>query len=237
MQVQVQVQEREQGLTRTRTTTTTSTTTTTTTTTSTSTRTRTRRTSQRKKRKETERNGKRKLKIRVSKFFNYKCCSASIMIFYAQTWVSSWPHLLKHLSSSFSAMFSGLTATIKFRRRTMYYLFQMYIPSGCLVALSWVSFWISHEAVPARVALSITTVLTISYMRGSVNINMPRVSYLKSIDYFFLGSFVFIFMTLVEYVLVLKKSRKRTYDPDSKKTGDDIPLELIEKWVGGLLEN
>lgn len=90
----------------------------------------------------------------------------------------------------------------------MYYIFQMYIPCVCIVALSWVSFWINHEAVPARVALSITTVLTISYMRGSVNAGMPRVSYLKSIDYFLLGGFVFIFMTLLEYVLVLKQSRK-----------------------------
>ena len=90
----------------------------------------------------------------------------------------------------------------------MYYIFQMYIPCVCVVALSWVSFWINHEAVPARVALSITTVLTISYMRGSVNAGMPRVSYLKSIDYFLLGGFVFIFMTLLEYVLVLKQSRK-----------------------------
>lgn len=106
-------------------------------------------------------------------------------------------------------MFSGLTATIVFKRRASYYIFQMYIPCVCITALSWVSFWINHEAIPARVGLSITTVLTISYMRGSVNANMPRVSYLKSIDYFLLVSFVFIFLTLVEYVLVLKYSRKQ----------------------------
>lgn len=103
----------------------------------------------------------------------------------------------------------------------MYYIFQMYIPCVCIVALSWVSFWINHEAVPARVALSITTVLTISYMRGSVNAGMPRVSYLKSIDYFLLGGFVFIFMTLLEYVLVLKQSRKLKEDVEVK-TGYEL---------------
>ena len=134
----------------------------------------------------------------------------------------------------FAETFSGLTATMKFRRRSMYYIFQMYIPCVCIVALSWVSFWINHEAVPARVALSITTVLTISYMRGSVNAGMPRVSYLKSIDYFLLGGFVFIFMTLLEYVLVLKQSRKlhifheKKNDYELTENGEDqVNLSII----------
>lgn len=104
--------------------------------------------------------------------------------------------------------FSGLTTTIKFRRRTMYYIFQMYIPCICVVILSWVSFWIDETDGSDRVGLGIATVLTISFMRGSMNDNVPRVSYLKSVDYFLLGSFVFVFMTLIEYVLVLKQTRK-----------------------------
>lgn len=121
-----------------------------------------------------------------------------------------------------------------FRRRSMYYIFQMYIPCVCIVALSWVSFWINHEAVPARVALSITTVLTISYMRGSVNAGMPRVSYLKSIDYFLLGGFVFIFMTLLEYVLVLKQSRKIHIFDEAKKHDYELTEngeELVSKCI------
>ncbi|XP_068711339.1 gamma-aminobutyric acid receptor subunit beta-like [Montipora foliosa] len=110
-----------------------------------------------------------------------------------------------------SDKFSGLTVTIHFQRRTMYYIFQMYLPCVCIVALSWVSFWIDPEAIPARVGLSITTVLTICYMLGSVNSNLPRVSYVKAIDYFLLMSFGFIFLTLVEYVFVLRYSRKMKY--------------------------
>lgn len=139
----------------------------------------------------------------------------------AQFDIVSATRYLKH-AVYHSDMFSGLTATMIFRRRSMYYIFQMYIPCVCVVALSWVSFWINHEAVPARVALSITTVLTISYMRGNVNAGMPRVSYLKSIDYFLLGGFVFIFMTLLEYVLVLKQSRKIHAMNNTKK--DDCEL-------------
>ena len=127
-------------------------------------------------------------------------------------------------------MFSGLTATIKFQRRSTYYLFQIYLPCVLTVALSWVGFWIDHESVPARVSLSIITVLTISYMRGSINENMPKVSYLKAIDYFLLGSFSFIFMTLVEYVFVLKLVRKRKHGV-SKLARQMIDDDLVSSGI------
>ena len=132
----------------------------------------------------------------------------------------------------FSDSFAGLTVTIHFQRRTMYYIFQMYLPCVCIVALSWVSFWIDPDAIPARVGLSITTVLTICYMLGSVNSNLPRVSYVKAIDYFLLMSFGFIFLTLVEYVFVLRYSRRMKY-VGSFAPGDKTHPDLIEKanWV------
>lgn len=108
----------------------------------------------------------------------------------------------------------------------------MYIPCVCIVALSWVSFWIDPDAIPARVGLSITTVLTICYMLGSVNSKLPRVSYLKAIDYFLLMSFGFIFFTLVEYVFVLRYSRKMKY-VGSFTPGQRTHLDLAERgeWV------
>lgn len=108
----------------------------------------------------------------------------------------------------------------------------MYIPCVCIVALSWVSFWIDPDAIPARVGLSITTVLTICYMLGSVNSKLPRVSYLKAIDYFLLMSFGFIFFTLVEYVFVLRYSRKMKY-VGSFTPGQRAHLDLAERgeWV------
>lgn len=77
-----------------------------------------------------------------------------------------------------------------------------------MVIVSWIAFWIDHKEGSERVGLGISAVLTISYMRGSMNAGMPRVSYLKSIDYFLLTSFVFVFMSLIEYVLVIKEFRK-----------------------------
>ena len=51
-----------------------------------------------------------------------------------------------------------------------------------IVVLSWVSFWLHRDAAPARVALGITTVLTMTTLISSTNAALPKISYLKSID-------------------------------------------------------
>lgn len=102
-----------------------------------------------------------------------------------------------------SGSFASLKATFSFRRRTESYVSSVYIPTVILVVLSWCCFFISADAIPARIALSITTILTTILLKGEVNSNMPKVSYMKAVDYFILTSFGFIFAALVEYILVL----------------------------------
>ena len=43
--------------------------------------------------------------------------------------------------------------SFKLQRNIGYFVFQTYLPSILIVMLSWVSFWINHEATSARVAL------------------------------------------------------------------------------------
>ncbi len=83
-----------------------------------------------------------------------------------------------------------------------YYIIQIYVPSTLIVVLSWVSFWLSREAVPARVALGITTVLTMTTLISSTNAALPKISYLKSIDVYLVTCFVTVFASLLEYAAV-----------------------------------
>lgn len=68
--------------------------------------------------------------------------------------------------------------------------------------LSWVSFWINHEATSARVALGITTVLTMTTISTGVRSSLPRISYVKAIDIYLVMCFVFVFAALLEYAAV-----------------------------------
>ena len=47
------------------------------------------------------------------------------------------------------------------KRRLGYHLFHTYIPSAITVVMSWISFWIKPEAIPARVTLGVTSLLTL----------------------------------------------------------------------------
>ena len=62
-----------------------------------------------------------------------------------------------------------------------------------------------------RMALGITTILTIMFLLGSLNGTMPRVSYPKALDWYLLVSFTFVFLSLIEcmivFVLTLKSNK------------------------------
>ena len=58
--------------------------------------------------------------------------------------------------------YSCLKVVLVFKREFSYYLLTIYVPSCMLVIVSWVSFWLDNRSVPARVALGVTTLLTMS---------------------------------------------------------------------------
>ena len=92
--------------------------------------------------------------------------------------------------------------TYFFKRRMGYYLIQVYLPDIFVVALSWIVFWMDKKDMGNRMALGITTILTIMFLLGSINGTMPKVSYPKALDWYLIVSFVFVFFSLAECLIV-----------------------------------
>ncbi|XP_017293198.1 gamma-aminobutyric acid receptor subunit rho-1 isoform X1 [Kryptolebias marmoratus] len=124
-------------------------------------------------------------RISLSQFLIQKFHTTTKLAFYSST-------------GSYNRLYINFTL----RRHIFFFLLQTYFPATLMVMLSWVSFWIDRRAVPARVPLGITTVLTMSTIITGVNASMPRVSYIKAVDIYLWISFVFVFLSVIEYAAV-----------------------------------
>ncbi|UJR20950.1 hypothetical protein I4U23_024058 [Adineta vaga] len=104
--------------------------------------------------------------------------------------------------------FTCLLVVLHLKRLFGYYLVQVYIPSMLIVILSFVSFWIDHKSVPARISVGLLTVLTVTTQSSGIRSQLPRVSYIKAIDVWMSACLVFVFAGLLEYALVNVIARK-----------------------------
>ncbi|OWK00589.1 GABRR3 [Cervus elaphus hippelaphus] len=121
-----------------------------------------------------------------------------------------------------SCWYNRLFINFVLRRHIFFFVLQTYFPAMLMVMLSWVSFWIDRRAVPARVSLGITTVLTMSTILSGVSASMPQVSYVKAVDVYLWVSSLFVFLSVIEYAavnyLTTVEERRRF-----KKTGKVLP--------------
>lgn len=113
-----------------------------------------------------------------------------------------------YICISFVGAFPCLSLEFILHREIAYFLIQIYVPSILIVILSWVSFWINLDAIPARVTFGLLTVLTTTTMSTGANTSLPRVSYIKAIDVWMSTCLVFVFVAFLEFAMVNVISRK-----------------------------
>lgn len=72
-----------------------------------------------------------------------------------------------------------LRVRISNRSNPEFILSQIYLPCYLIVVLAWVSFWVDREQTAARIAMGITTVLTMATLIGSARTSLPKVRCLQ----------------------------------------------------------
>uniref|UniRef100_A0A8C8ZQQ2 Gamma-aminobutyric acid type A receptor subunit delta n=1 Tax=Prolemur simus TaxID=1328070 RepID=A0A8C8ZQQ2_PROSS len=113
----------------------------------------------------------------------------------AQFTITSYRFTTELMNFKSAGQFPRLSLHFHLRRNRGVYIIQSYMPSILLVAMSWVSFWISQAAVPARVSLGEMAPAMVALARSS----LPRASAIKALDVYFWICYVFVFAALVEY--------------------------------------
>lgn len=98
---------------------------------------------------------------------------------------------------------------MNFHRNIGYYMFDFFVPSYLLVLTAWVTFWLQADAGPPRATLGASTVIAFITLHLGVAKDIPKVSYTKASDIWFLGISLFIFTSLAEFAFVNVIWRRR----------------------------
>ena len=122
--------------------------------------------------------------------------------------------------------FTCLSTNLHLQRNIGYYMAQVFVPSILIVILSWVSFWIHVDAIPARISLGVLTVLTITTQSSGIRSSLPRVSYVKAIDVWNSVCLLFVFSALLEYAYINVQTRRH-----HKSASKDTLLTVVNGWV------
>lgn len=126
--------------------------------------------------------------------------------------------------------YSILTIEFDLHRRLGFHMIQIYLPCYLIVVLAWVSFWVDREQTAARIAMGITTVLTMATLIGSARTSLPKVSYIKSLELFLIMCFLFVFSAILEYAFVsylVFKNREEEREKETMRKKHDDPNEFV----------
>ncbi|KAH1022687.1 glycine receptor subunit alpha-4 [Dendroctonus ponderosae] len=125
--------------------------------------------------------------------------------------------------------FSRLVVLLKFERQIGHHLIQTFAPSTLVVVLSWFSFWLDLDAIPARVTLLVTCLLTLVTMFTGLRTDIPAVAYVKALDLWMAGCMVFVFASLGEFVIV--KVLQGKYSLLKQKEAERVMVTAITPWT------
>ncbi|XP_050454482.1 glycine receptor subunit alphaZ1 isoform X2 [Cataglyphis hispanica] len=115
--------------------------------------------------------------------------------------------------------FSRLVFFFRFERQIGHHLIQTFAPSTLVVMLSWFSFWLGLDAIPGRVALLVTSMLTLVTMFTGLKSDIPPVAYIKALDVWMAGCMMFVFAALGEFVVVKVLDVRHAENDSQSSTG------------------
>ena len=96
---------------------------------------------------------------------------------------------------------AGIAFAIDVERKREFFLYKVIAPLICIVAMSWLVFWIDPKQASTQISVAVTAMLTLIAYRFVIGASLPRLPYLTRLDYFILAATALVFAALVQVVI------------------------------------
>ena len=128
---------------------------------------------------------------------------------------------MTHYCDTTNGTFPDLVMRITLTRKIQYHLLQTFLPSSLFVILGrtfessslrlhrfhlyvgYLSLYIPPDSIPGRIAIAMTTILTLTAMFSGVRGSVPQVSYISYLDIWMVICLIFVNAFMFEFVLVV----------------------------------
>lgn len=117
-----------------------------------------------------------------------------------------------------SGSYAGERLILVLRNQYVYYISAAYVPSGMLLVISYLTYFFSINDFQTRITVALTSLLVLATLFSELVGGLPKTSYLKLIDVWFLGCIAADFGMVVCLVLINKQTQEdpTMEDPISK---------------------
>ncbi|XP_066945324.1 glutamate-gated chloride channel-like isoform X7 [Macrobrachium rosenbergii] len=123
--------------------------------------------------------------------------------------------------------YSCLKVELEFTRDDAFYLSTVFFPGMVLVTSSFITFWLEWNAVPARVMIGVTTMLNFFTTSNSFRSTLPVVSNLSAMNLWDSVCMFFIYVSLLEFVVVNYVGRKRPKHNMAYMPGENAVIQVL----------
>ncbi|ODM91513.1 Glycine receptor subunit beta-type 4, partial [Orchesella cincta] len=113
---------------------------------------------------------------------------------------------------------------------------QIFTPTTLVVVLSWFSFWLGLDAIPGRISLLVTCMLTLVTMHSGLKSSIPPVHYITMMDIWIIACMAFVFSAICEFVVVKYLDWRHKILQKAKERRFSLSNENYEALVNILLQ-